>query len=147
VEAGMLATAEFSDPVMRRPLGALIRRSARVSPALRDNKPRLRKLTRAQKGSQKRDGFQRSKSFLGLYVPNRKSVAYSPIDWVGSHGGFSQKHRFALIHLGRFLKLISSTYQPRPNKAVDTNRIPAAEFALHETTTLTRMTYRASDIR
>jgi hypothetical protein len=37
--------------------------------------------------------------------------------------------------------------QPRPNKAVDTKRIPAAEFALHETTTLTRMTYRASDIR
>jgi DNA-binding transcriptional LysR family regulator len=36
VEAGLLATVEFSDPLMRRPLGALIRRSARVSPALRE---------------------------------------------------------------------------------------------------------------
>ena len=71
VDAGLLATVEFSDPVMRRPLGALIRSSDRVSPALREflallNKPRLRKLTRAQMGSQKRDGFQRYKSFLGL---------------------------------------------------------------------------------
>ena len=36
VEAGLLATVEFSDPELRRPLGALIRRSARVSPALRE---------------------------------------------------------------------------------------------------------------
>jgi LysR family transcriptional regulator, transcriptional activator of the cysJI operon len=36
VAAGLLATVEFSDPELRRPLGALIRRSARVSPALRE---------------------------------------------------------------------------------------------------------------
>jgi len=36
VEAGSLATVEFSDPELQRPLGALIRRSARVSPALRE---------------------------------------------------------------------------------------------------------------
>ena len=32
----MLAAVEFSDPSLRRPLGALIRRSARISPALRE---------------------------------------------------------------------------------------------------------------
>lgn len=36
VEAGMLTTVEFGDPSFVRPLGALIRRSARVSPALRE---------------------------------------------------------------------------------------------------------------
>jgi DNA-binding transcriptional LysR family regulator len=36
VETGALAAIEFSDPTFRRPLGALIRRSARVSPALRE---------------------------------------------------------------------------------------------------------------
>jgi DNA-binding transcriptional LysR family regulator len=36
VEAGVLAAVEFSDPSLRRPLGALIRRSARISPALRE---------------------------------------------------------------------------------------------------------------
>ena len=36
VETGALAAVEFSDPSFRRPLGALIRRSARVSPALRE---------------------------------------------------------------------------------------------------------------
>ena len=36
VEAGALAAVEFSDPALRRPLGALIRRSARISPALRE---------------------------------------------------------------------------------------------------------------
>ena len=36
VEAGVLAAVELSDPSLRRPLGALIRRSARISPALRE---------------------------------------------------------------------------------------------------------------
>lgn len=36
VETGLLAAVEFGDPTFRRPLGALIRRSARVSPALRE---------------------------------------------------------------------------------------------------------------
>ena len=36
VEAGLLTAVEFADPEMRRPLGALIRRSARISPALRE---------------------------------------------------------------------------------------------------------------
>ena len=36
VAAGLLATLEFSDPELRRTLGALIRRSARVSSALRE---------------------------------------------------------------------------------------------------------------
>jgi DNA-binding transcriptional LysR family regulator len=36
VEAGLLATVAFSEPELQRPLGALIRRSARVSPALRE---------------------------------------------------------------------------------------------------------------
>lgn len=35
VETGLPETVEFNDPQLRRPLGALIRRSARVSPALR----------------------------------------------------------------------------------------------------------------
>jgi LysR family transcriptional regulator, transcriptional activator of the cysJI operon len=35
VAAGQLAAVEFGDPELRRPLGGLIRRSARVSPALR----------------------------------------------------------------------------------------------------------------
>ena len=38
--------------------------------------------------------------FLASTVPNRKSVAYLPIDWVGSHGGFSQKHPIRLDSLG-----------------------------------------------
>jgi DNA-binding transcriptional LysR family regulator len=36
VETGLLTAVEFGDPTFRRPLGALIRRSARVSPALRE---------------------------------------------------------------------------------------------------------------
>ena len=36
VATGSLTSVEFSDPSFRRPLGALIRRSARVSPALRE---------------------------------------------------------------------------------------------------------------
>ena len=36
VEAGLLATVEFNDPPLQRPLGALIRRSARISPAMRE---------------------------------------------------------------------------------------------------------------
>jgi DNA-binding transcriptional LysR family regulator len=36
VENGLLTAVEFGDPTLRRPLGALIRRSARVSPALRE---------------------------------------------------------------------------------------------------------------
>ena len=36
VEAGLLTAVDFADPEMRRPLGALIRRSARISPALRE---------------------------------------------------------------------------------------------------------------
>jgi LysR family transcriptional regulator, transcriptional activator of the cysJI operon len=36
VAAGVLASVEFSDSSLRRPLGALIRRSARISPALRE---------------------------------------------------------------------------------------------------------------
>jgi DNA-binding transcriptional LysR family regulator len=36
VEAGLLAAVAFTDPTMQRPLGALIRRSARISPALRE---------------------------------------------------------------------------------------------------------------
>ncbi len=36
VEAGLLATVEFNDPQLQRPLGALIRRSARISPAMRE---------------------------------------------------------------------------------------------------------------
>ena len=36
VETGMLAAVEFGDPALRRPLGALTRRSARISPALRE---------------------------------------------------------------------------------------------------------------
>jgi LysR family transcriptional regulator, transcriptional activator of the cysJI operon len=36
VETGALVAVEFNDSTFRRPLGALIRRSARVSPALRE---------------------------------------------------------------------------------------------------------------
>ncbi len=36
VEAGLLATVAFTEPELQRPLGVLIRRSARVSPALRE---------------------------------------------------------------------------------------------------------------
>ncbi|MGA7392322.1 MAG: LysR family transcriptional regulator [Terrimicrobiaceae bacterium] len=36
VETGMLVALEFGDPALRRPLGALTRRSARISPALRE---------------------------------------------------------------------------------------------------------------
>jgi DNA-binding transcriptional LysR family regulator len=36
VDAGMLVAVEFADPALRRPLGALTRRSARISPALRE---------------------------------------------------------------------------------------------------------------
>ncbi|HEY5706730.1 MAG TPA: LysR family transcriptional regulator [Terrimicrobiaceae bacterium] len=45
VAAGLLATVEFADPTLRRPLGALIRRSARVSPALREFLALLEKTT------------------------------------------------------------------------------------------------------
>ena len=47
VEANMLAAVEFSDPSLRRPLGALIRRSARVSPALREFLALLEQTTRS----------------------------------------------------------------------------------------------------
>ncbi len=36
VEGGLLSAVDFADPALRRPLGALIRRSARISPALRE---------------------------------------------------------------------------------------------------------------
>jgi LysR family transcriptional regulator, transcriptional activator of the cysJI operon len=51
VEAGLLATVEFSDPVMRRPLGALIRRSARVSPALCEFRALLEQTTTSKADS------------------------------------------------------------------------------------------------
>ena len=47
VEANTLAAVEFSDPSLRRPLGALIRRSARVSPALREFLALLEQTTRS----------------------------------------------------------------------------------------------------
>ncbi|HEY5777982.1 MAG TPA: LysR family transcriptional regulator [Terrimicrobiaceae bacterium] len=45
VEAGLLATVEFNDPPLQRPLGALIRRSARISPAMRELLTLLEKTT------------------------------------------------------------------------------------------------------
>ena len=45
VEAGLLATVEFNDPQLQRPLGALIRRSARISPAMRELLALLEKTT------------------------------------------------------------------------------------------------------
>ncbi len=51
VEAGLLATVAFSEPELQRPLGALIRRSARVSPALREFLALLEQATTAEADS------------------------------------------------------------------------------------------------
>ncbi len=55
VGAGVLATVEFSDPTLRRPLGAVIRSSARVSPALREFLALLEKTTASEAGSSPKD--------------------------------------------------------------------------------------------
>ena len=51
VEAGLLTTVEFGDPSFVRPLGALIRRSARISPALREFLKLLDRAESSQAGS------------------------------------------------------------------------------------------------
>ncbi|MGB8464209.1 MAG: LysR family transcriptional regulator substrate-binding protein, partial [Terrimicrobiaceae bacterium] len=55
VGAGVLATVEFSDPTLRRPLGAVIRSSARVSPALREFLALLEKTTASEASSSPKD--------------------------------------------------------------------------------------------
>ena len=47
----MLTAVEFGDPSFRRPLGALIRRSARVSPALREFLVLLERAEESETGS------------------------------------------------------------------------------------------------
>jgi hypothetical protein len=54
VEAGLLAAVEFGDPALRRPLGALIRRSARISPALREFLTLLEQTTASESDGQVR---------------------------------------------------------------------------------------------
>jgi LysR family transcriptional regulator, transcriptional activator of the cysJI operon len=56
VEAGLLAAVEFTDPTLRRPLGALIRRSARVSPALREFLALLEQTTASDVDSSSSEG-------------------------------------------------------------------------------------------
>jgi len=56
VEMGSLATVEFSDPALQRPLGALIRRAARVSPPLREFLALLEQTTNSEPGSSSSEG-------------------------------------------------------------------------------------------
>jgi LysR family transcriptional regulator, transcriptional activator of the cysJI operon len=56
VQAGLLAAVEFTDPALRRPFGALIRRSARVSSALREFLALLEQTTASDVDSSSSEG-------------------------------------------------------------------------------------------
>jgi DNA-binding transcriptional LysR family regulator len=56
VETGLLATVAFTEPELLRPLGVLIRRSARVSPALREFLALLEQATTAEADSPSSEG-------------------------------------------------------------------------------------------